>query len=60
MSNPLEQLSPVGPVDDDLHEINPLNDYYFRLLLALAAIGTLVLSSPWNVLTTQHVFVVIW
>jgi len=59
MSNPIEQLSPVH-ADDDLHKPDPLNDYYFRLLLALAAIGTLVLASAWKDFTQQHFFIIVW
>jgi hypothetical protein len=55
MSNPIEQLSSVN-ADDDLHQPNPRNDYYFRLLLALAAIGTLVVTSSWKELYTAALF----
>ncbi len=59
MSNLAEQSSPAV-ADDDLHVLNPLNDYYFRLLLALAAVGTLLLSSPWSSFTQQHFLAIIW
>lgn len=59
MSNSGEQLSSVQ-VDDDLHARNPLNDYYFRLLLAIAATGTLAIASTWKDLTQQHVFMLVW
>jgi adenylate cyclase len=59
MSNPIEQLSSVN-ADDDLHQPNPRNDYYFRLLLALAAIGTLVVTSSWESFTQQHFFIAVW
>lgn len=59
MSNLAEQSSPAV-ADDDLHALNPLNDYYFRLLLALAAVGTLLLSSPWSSFTQQHFLAIVW
>lgn len=58
-SNVGEQLSSVQ-VNDDLHQPNPLNDYYFRLLLALAAMGTLAVAAPWDRFTEQHFFMLVW
>lgn len=59
MSSPVEQNVPAV-ADDDLHALNPLNDYYFRLLLALAAVGTLLLNSSWQTFTQQHFLAIVW
>ena len=59
MSSPVEQNTPVA-AEDDLHAPNPLNDYYFRLLLALAAFGTLLLNSSWQTFTQQHFLAALW
>lgn len=59
MSSPVEQNTPVA-AEDDLHAPNLLNDYYFRLLLALAAFGTLLLNSSWQTFTQQHFLAALW
>lgn len=59
MSNIGEQLSSVQ-ADDDLHKPNPQNDYYFRILLSLAAVGTLAVVSDWKSFTAQHFFMLVW
>ena len=59
MSNTGEQLSSVQ-VEDDLHQPNSLTDYYFRLLLALAAIGTLAIATSWKAFTSDHFFMLAW
>lgn len=54
-----EQLSSVQ-ADESPHAQNPRNDYYFRLLLALAACGTLAVAAPWGQFSGYHVFMVLW
>ena len=48
------------PSGDDLHAPNARNDYYFRLLLALAAVGTLFQVAPWDGVNQYNVFIVLW
>lgn len=44
----------------DALRFDPRNDYYFRLLLAAAGIGTLAMATQWNRLTGEHVLCVLW
>ena len=55
-----EQLASVQAADGDLHAPNPRNDYYFRLLLALAAVGTLVVAASWQTFSEKHFFMLLW
>jgi adenylate cyclase len=59
MSNYGEQVTTVTE-DPDLHKPNPLNEYYFRLLLAIAATGTLAVASTWHGFTQHHFFMLLW
>jgi class 3 adenylate cyclase len=59
-SKPLEQTAYSLPAGDDPHATNLRDDYYFRLLLALAAVGTLFQVTPWNGVNQFNVFMCLW
>ncbi|HQQ62409.1 MAG TPA: adenylate/guanylate cyclase domain-containing protein [Pseudomonadales bacterium] len=46
-------------VEDDPNASNPRNDYYFRLLLTLSAVGTLAVVDAWRSFGISHVFMLI-
>lgn len=60
MSNPLEQTQSVSASETELHAPSLLNDYYFRLLLSLAAVGTLAVDATWQSFTAHHFFILLW
>lgn len=48
----------LAQVEDSLGP-NPRNDYYFRLLMLLSAVGTLAVVGVWNVFGLSHIFMLV-
>lgn len=54
-----EPQSPLALTGDALHA-NPRTEWYFRLLLSLAAMGTLFQVATWQSFTQHHFFILVW
>lgn len=56
----LEHTSHFQFESDELQLTHPRNDWYFRVLLSLAAVGTLFQATNWSAFTQYHFFMLLW